>query len=146
MSRQQARAQTRGQERRRGAALLPRSTRGWWVLALVGVLPLLAGFLLLSVPPVAAWLLAAGIVTLALYAWDKARAQSSAGRRGKRVPERVLLGIGVLGGAPAALVAMHLLRHKTRHPRFWVTNWIATAVWVALLLGSLSVRPLPSPG
>lgn len=122
--------------------MLPSSVRGWWVLALVAVLPLLAGLLLAGTPPVGAWLVATGVVTLALYAWDKARARSSAGRRGKRVPERVLLGMGVLGGAPAALIAMRLLRHKTRHTRFWLVNWIATAVWLTLLAASLAAGSL----
>ncbi len=122
--------------------MLPSSVRGWWMLALIAVLPLLAGFVLGGTPPVGAWLLATGAVTLALYAWDKARARSSNGRRGKRVPERVLLGMGVLGGAPAALIAMRLLRHKTRHSQFWLVNWIATAAWLAVLAVSLTAGGL----
>ena len=122
--------------------MLPSSVRGWWMLAVIAVLPLLAGFLLGGTPPVGAWLLATGTVTLALYAWDKARARSSAGRRGKRVPERVLLGMGLMGGAPAALIAMRLLRHKTRHSRFWVTNGAAAAVWLVLLALSLTASGL----
>jgi uncharacterized membrane protein YsdA (DUF1294 family) len=37
-----------------------------------------------------------------------------------RVPEHTLLFLSVLGGSPAMLVTMLLIRHKTRHPKFMV--------------------------
>lgn len=37
-----------------------------------------------------------------------------------RVPENTLLLLAVLGGSPAMLVTMLLIRHKTRHPKFMV--------------------------
>ena len=61
-----------------------------------------------------AWLGAIGAVTWAAYAWDKRRA--APGER--RVRESVLLGLALIGGSPAAAVAMFTLRHKTRKPRF----------------------------
>ena len=53
-------------------------------------------------------------VTFGVYAWDK----HEAGVQRRRVPEAVLLGLALLGGSPAAAVAMKLLRHKTRKPSF----------------------------
>ncbi|WP_270172428.1 DUF1294 domain-containing protein [Paenibacillus sp. SYP-B4298] len=41
-----------------------------------------------------------------------------AGRRGRRVPERTLLGLAALGGAAGGWLGMKLWRHKTRHGRF----------------------------
>ena len=43
--------------------------------------------------------------------------------RAWRVPEKVLLGMGLLGGS-AGVVAMNIFRHKTKHWYFWVVNVI----------------------
>ena len=61
-----------------------------------------------------AWLLTINPATLAVFALDKRRAILA----GRRVPERVLLGLALLGGSPSAVAAMSLLRHKTRKHSF----------------------------
>ncbi len=37
-----------------------------------------------------------------------------------RIPENTLLLVAVLGGSPAMLATMLLIRHKTRHPKFMI--------------------------
>ena len=59
---------------------------------------------------------AMNLVTFAVYAYDKHIARQNRGKR--RVPERTLLLLGALGGAPAMLLTMLLIRHKTRHLKF----------------------------
>lgn len=54
--------------------------------------------------------IAAALVTM----MDKTRAYE----KGRRIPERTLFTIAILGGAPAMLVTMHLIHHKTKHKRF----------------------------
>ena len=51
-----------------------------------------------------------------LYAADKIRAKLNQWR----IPERVLLLAALIGGSVGALLAMYLLRHKTKHPKFTV--------------------------
>lgn len=67
------------------------------------------------------WLLAINIVTVVTYRYDKNMAGSSR----KRVPERRLLLLALIGGSPAAYIAMYLMspRHKTRKLRFLLPFW-----------------------
>ncbi len=73
---------------------------------------------------VSAWVVAAylglSIVSVAAYAVDKSAAQ----RRRRRISERSLLLIGLLGGWPGAIIAQQALRHKTRKVPFRVAFWI----------------------
>lgn len=62
------------------------------------------------------FLLLVNIASFALYGSDKVRAR----RDDERIPERVLLGVALLGGALGAGLGMWLFRHKTRHWRFVV--------------------------
>jgi uncharacterized membrane protein YsdA (DUF1294 family)/cold shock CspA family protein len=79
-----------------------------------------------------AYLGAIGTATWAAFAWDKRKA----GLAERRVPEAVLLGLSLLGGSPAAVVAMIVLRHKTSKPSFQikfacvlVAQAVAIAAW-----------------
>ena len=44
--------------------------------------------------------------------------KTAAKRRAWRIPERTLLILAALGGAPAMLLTMLIIRHKTRHLKF----------------------------
>lgn len=54
------------------------------------------------------YLMAINVVTLMAFAFDKA----IAAREYTRIPERTLFALVLLGGTPAALIAMFLFRHK----------------------------------
>lgn len=45
---------------------------------------------------------------------DKQKAR----RKAWRIPETTLLGVAAIGGSLGAILAMHIFRHKTRHPKF----------------------------
>ncbi len=60
------------------------------------------------------WVGALSLLGFLLMGFDKHRAKAG----GRRVPERVLLWVAALGGAPGAAIGMYLFRHKTRHLRF----------------------------
>ncbi|MBQ7516257.1 MAG: DUF1294 domain-containing protein [Schwartzia sp.] len=62
----------------------------------------------------AIYLLILNLAAIAVYGWDKLCA-----RQGwRRIPEKVLLLLAVLGGSIGAVIAMALFRHKTRHLKF----------------------------
>ena len=62
-----------------------------------------------------------------MYFADKQKA-----KKGKwRIPEKVLLGIGFIGGAVGALAAMQVFRHKTKHYYFYLINILGLAWQVA---------------
>lgn len=77
-------------------------------------------------------------VTLVVYAFDKARAGTTA----RRVPERTLHLLALAGGWPGALLAQQELRHKTRKVRFQILFWltivahvIALTLWAVVRFG-----------
>lgn len=37
-----------------------------------------------------------------------------------RIPERVLIGIGILGGSLGCIAGMRIFHHKTKHLAFWL--------------------------
>ena len=89
-------------------------------------------------PPLTAALLlylaAVNVVAFAVYGADKRRAKK--GKR--RVPEKTLFLLAIIGGSLGAWAGMYAFRHKTRH---WYFVWgipailaaqIALAVWLAL--------------
>jgi uncharacterized membrane protein YsdA (DUF1294 family) len=61
-----------------------------------------------------AYLAAVNAFTFAAFAYDKA--QAKAGQR--RVPERRLIELALIGGSLGALLAQQTLRHKTRKEPF----------------------------
>lgn len=67
----------------------------------------------------AAYLAVVNVVTFAVFAWDKHVAARGDGR-GRRVPEARLLGLGLVGGSVGGMLAMHIVRHKTRK---WYFVW-----------------------
>lgn len=76
------------------------------------------------------------VVTFSLYALDKGRA-----RRGAwRISEKALLTLSFLGGACGGVLAMFLIRHKTKHWYFWAVNIISIALHVALVIFSTQME------
>lgn len=70
------------------------------------------------------------LITAAAYTLDK-----SAARRGRRrVPERTLHLLALLGGWPGALLAQQGLRHKTVKATFRIVFWLTVLGNVAALL------------
>lgn len=76
------------------------------------------------VHPLAAYLLAVNLSTFLAYACDK----WASSRNVPRLPERTLHLMAALGGTPAALLAQHVLRHKTRKRPFQARFWLVAAV------------------
>ncbi len=60
------------------------------------------------------YLLTINLLTFVTYGIDKYKAR----HKHWRVREASLLLLAALGGSPAALLAMHLFRHKTQHNKF----------------------------
>lgn len=80
--------------------------------------------------PLLVWLLAINVVTAVAYAYDK-----SAARRGaRRVRERTLWILDLLGGVGGAWLVFFGMRHKTQHTSFWVVQSIATVLWLVILV------------
>ena len=70
------------------------------------------------------------IITFLSLGYDKLQAKAG----GRRIPEKTLLLMGILGGAIGGLLGMQVFRHKTRHSNFWIIYILAAAVQVLLVI------------
>lgn len=70
------------------------------------------------------------IITFLLMGYDKVQARAD----GRRIPERVLLVLGIIGGAIGGLIGMRVFRHKTRHSHFWLIFGAAAIVHILLIV------------
>jgi len=92
--------------------------------SLLGAVPL---------PLLVGWLVVVNVATAVAYAYDK----MSARRGGRRIRERTLLLLNVLGGVVGAWIVFFGMRHKTLHRRFWIVQSVATVAWAIVVLSVL---------
>lgn len=64
-----------------------------------------------------AYFLAVSVIGLILTVYDKIAAKIA---KRHRVPEKILMTFGILGGALVMYIIMQLIRHKTRKKKFAV--------------------------
>lgn len=88
------------------------------------------------VPWALAWLGSVNLEAFAYYGIDKRQARAG----GRRIPEKVLHVLAMVGGSPGAFLAMYFFRHKTVKGEFRLVFWgivilqLALAAWLAKLL------------
>ena len=96
-----------------------RSSSPYLRYGLAGLLMAALGAVALSrymhLQPLRAWLLAVSVVTFLCYGLDKSWARANGA---ERIPEHVLLGLGLAGGTIGALSGILLFRHKVRKTSF----------------------------
>jgi len=84
---------------------------------------------------------AASVVTYATYAWDK----RAAIKKRRRVSEKTLHWLALLGGWPGAWCAQQQLRHKTQKTAFRRVFWVTVVLNLACLAAVLVLtQPWPS--
>lgn len=74
--------------------------------------------------PIVAFYAVVSAIAYITYAIDK----KAAIKNRRRVSEKTLHLLGVMGGWPGALLAQQRLRHKTQKTAFQVTFWLTVAV------------------
>lgn len=104
-----------------GLAVLLGVGVAWWARALPDLLALA--------------IVSASTICFLLYAWDKGAAQANR----RRTPEATLHLWALLGGWPGALMAQHVLRHKSRKASFQAVFW-ATVAFNAAAVAWLSMH------
>ena len=77
--------------------------------------------------PLLIYLAAINALAFAVYGWDKARSKVKGARR---VPEKTLFLLAILGGSVGAILGMRVWHHKTRH---WYFRYGLPAILLAQL-------------
>ncbi len=77
-----------------------------------------------------------------LFGADKRRAR----RHARRIPEKSLIALSLLGGGLGAWAGMYAFRHKTLHRSFRILVPLGTVIWVLIiaavfLLENLDILP-----
>jgi uncharacterized membrane protein YsdA (DUF1294 family) len=87
------------------------------------------------------WIALWSIVTFVVYAHDKRAAKAGSDARGRskarRVRERTLHLLALIGGFVGGWIGRHALRHKTQKPSFAIVLTLATVIHTALLASKL---------
>ncbi len=101
------------------------------IYALVLALLIFFGIIVLFSPSnwFLVWLIVWSVTAFLLYGYDKTQSK----RNAWRVPERVLLGLALIGGAAGSLLGMALFRHKIRKTIFWAAGGVGLVVQLYLL-------------
>lgn len=77
------------------------------------------------------WILFTSLIAFLLFGEDKKRAK----KRGRRIPERVLWSLVLLGGGTGAFLGMQIFRHKTKHLSFALGVPACTVItWIIIYL------------
>lgn len=75
------------------------------------------------------------LVTFVAYGFDKRRARTD----GRRVPEKTLHLMALLGGWPGALLGQKVFRHKTQKVSFRIVFWLCVALNLAVVGGAVTL-------
>lgn len=81
------------------------------------------------------YLIFVNAITLVVYSADKRAARISR----RRIREKKLHILGLLGGWPAALIAMKVFRHKTRKLSFLLVFYITAGINICFFFALISV-------
>lgn len=76
------------------------------------------------------------VLTFIVMLIDKIQASQHA----RRVRERTLYALTFLGGSPAMLLSMHVLRHKSRKVSFQLVVWLLLLLQITTIV--FSIDPL----
>ncbi len=106
---------------------LPESTNGFdWVWIGIG-----SPWGLLAI-----WLVLVNLAAFVVFGWDKFKAKYREKHpAARRVPERTLFLLAILGGSVGALLGMRVWRHKTLHRSFRIGIPLILAAQVLLGIG-----------
>ena len=75
------------------------------------------------------YLVIIGIVDAMVFAYDKHCAR----KESRRIPERLLHLLELLGGVFLIVPLMYILRHKNRKFKYYAVTYLILLLWVALL-------------
>lgn len=77
-----------------------------------------------------AYLIVINLITILVFSFDKSRSKTN----GRRISEKTLLLLALVGGSPAALYAMNTFRHKTKKYSFQIPLYLIILLQIILVV------------
>ncbi len=71
------------------------------------------------------------VIAVVLTVYDKSVSKK---KRKRRIPEKILMLVGALGGATTMYLTMQAIRHKTKHKKFMVGLPVFIAVHLLIIV------------
>ena len=82
------------------------------------------------------YLIIISIVSVIVCSYDKIQAI----RRGRRISERTLIFLSIIGGSIAMYLSMFLIHHKTKHMKFMIGLPLEIALHAAIICAILYLK------
>ncbi len=89
---------------------------------------------MIAIPPYLYYFLFIGIIDAAIFAYDKRCARS--GKR--RVPERVLHFLELMGGVFIIIPTMYVLHHKNKKFKYYAITYLILLLWIGVFYAAYS--------
>ena len=80
------------------------------------------------------WIAVISVISVILTIYDKIAAKTG----NRRIPEKTLMLLGLIGGAASMLVTMLIIHHKTRHAKFMAGLPLEIALHIAIIIAVAS--------
>lgn len=76
------------------------------------------------------YLIVINLLSGILFAYDKRAAINNR----RRIPEKILHQLEMIGGVFANFLLMYVLRHKNKKVSYWVVTWIVLVAWIVITM------------
>lgn len=76
------------------------------------------------------YLIILNIISFIIYGIDKLKAK----RKYRRIKEKTLITLSLIGGPLGSIMGMYIFRHKTKKLKFKILNLLSLILWIIIIV------------